>query len=81
MLRDTNKYSEDNLDYSTKKKNNIELAKLTKDQMSVISKKKKIADMTGQDLDVEQILNNPGFKALGDKKDPATKKDIEEFIK
>ena len=80
MKREENKYREDNLDYSSKKKTNIELAKLTKEQKAVINKKKKLADMMGESIDINQILNNPGFKALGDPKEPATEQDIKELL-
>ena len=34
----------------------------------------------GESIDINQILNNPGFKALGDPKEPATEQDIKEFL-
>ena len=73
----------DNLKYGEnkrKKQEDMMVAGLTKKQKQVIKSKQKIATAVGEPINVSDLLNNPGFKALGDKKDPATKKEIEEFI-
>ncbi len=73
----------DNLTYGSdkfKKQEKMMIAGLTKKQKSALKTKKKIADLTGESINVNDILDDPGFKAGGDKKDPATKEEVEAFL-
>ena len=73
----------DNISYKIdrdKKTDDMLFAKLNKKQKAVLNKKKKIADMTGESVDIKQVVNDKLFKAIGDKKNPATTKEIKEFL-
>ena len=73
----------DNLSYQQdkiKKQEDMMMAKLTKNQKKVLKKKQSMANMMGESVKIEDIINDPGFKALGSKKEPATKEEIEEFL-
>ena len=73
----------DNISYKIdrdKKTDDMLFAKLNKKQKAVLNKKKKIADMIGEPVDIKQLVNDKLFKAIGDKKNPATAKEIKEFL-
>ena len=73
----------DNISYKIdrdKKTDDMLFAKLNKKQKAVLNKKKKIANMTGESVDIKQVVNDKLFKTIGDKKNPATAKEIKEFL-
>ena len=83
MLRDENKYSEDNIKYRDKKdelQKNMMMAKLTNMQKSVLKKKQKMANAMGEPMNTEALVNDPLFKKIGDENNPATKEEINEFL-
>ena len=83
MLRDENKYSEDNIKYRDKKdelQKDMMMAKLTKKQKQVLEKKQNLANMMGESIRIQDIMNDPLFKTIGDKKKPATAEEIQEFL-
>ena len=57
------------------------MAKLTKMQKAAIRKKKKIADATGENINVREIVTDNAFKAAGDKKEPATVQEVNTYLK
>ena len=83
MLRDENKYSEDNIKYRDKKdelQKDMMMAKLTSMQKSVLKKKQKMANAMGEPMNTETLVNDPLFKKIGDENNPATKEEINEFL-
>ena len=83
MLRDDNKYSEDNIKYRDKKdelQKDMMMAKLTSMQKSVLKKKQKMATAMGKPVNTETLVNDPLFKKIGDENNPATKEEINEFL-
>ena len=85
MLRDELKKEKavDNISYKIdkdKKQEDMMMAKLTKNQKKVLKKKQSMANMMGESVKIEDIINDLGFKALGSKKEPATREEIEEFL-
>tara|TARA_A100001388_G_C28678503_1_gene455185 strand:+ start:535 stop:813 length:279 start_codon:yes stop_codon:yes gene_type:complete len=73
----------DNLTYGTdkfKKQDEMLIVGLTKKQKSALKTKDKIAKRMGESVDVNEVLDDPAFKAAGDKKDPATKQEVEAFL-
>ena len=73
----------DNLTYGTdkfKKQDEMLIVGLTKKQKSALKTKDKIAKRMGESVDVNEVLNDPVFKAAGNKKDPATKQEVEAFL-
>ena len=82
-IREENKKVQDNVSYKSdkdKKQEDMMMAKLTKNQKKVLKKKQSMANMMGESVKIEDIINDPGFKALGSKKEPATREEIEEFL-
>ena len=62
MLRDENKYSEDNIKYRDKKdelQKDMMMAKLTSMQKSVLKKKQKMATAMGEPMNTETLVNDP----------------------
>tara|TARA_Y100001937_G_scaffold71297_1_gene97059 strand:+ start:262 stop:522 length:261 start_codon:yes stop_codon:yes gene_type:complete len=73
----------DNITYKIDKDKKIEntmVAKLTKQQKTVLKKKQNLANMMGESIKIEDVVNDPIFKTIGDKKKPATKEEIKEFL-
>ena len=60
---------------------NSMMAKLTKIQKAAIRKKKKIADATGENINVKEIVTDNIFKSAGDKKEPATVQEVNTYLK
>ena len=56
------------------------IAGLTKKQKIAIKTKNNLAKRMGESVNVNEVLNDPGFIAGGDKKDPATKEEVEAFL-
>ena len=73
----------DNISYritKDKKQEDMMMAKLTKKQKMVLKKKQNLANMMGEPIKVEDIVNDPLFKTIGDKNSPATKEEVKEFL-
>jgi hypothetical protein len=73
----------DNISYritKDKKQEDIMMAKLTKKQKQVLEKKQNLANMMGESIRIQDIINDPLFKTIGDKKKPATAEEIQEFL-
>ena len=82
-IREENKKVQDNVSYKSdkdKKQEDMMIAKLTKKQKVVLKKKQNLANMMGEPIKVEDIVNDPLFKSIGDKKSPATKEEVKEFL-
>ena len=82
-IRKEEKEAIDNITYKIDKDKKIEdtmVAKLNKKQKMVLKKKKNLANMMGEPIKVEDIVNDPLFKSIGDKKSPATKEEVKEFL-
>ena len=73
----------DNLTYGSnkfKKQEKMLIAGLTKKQKTALKTKNNLAKRMGESVNVNEVLNDPGFIAGGDKKDPATKEEVEAFL-
>ena len=82
-IRKEEKEAIDNITYKIDKDKKIEdtmIAKLSKKQKMVLKKKQNLANMMGEPIKVEDIVNDPLFKSIGDKKSPATKEEVKEFL-
>ena len=82
-IRIEEKEAIDNITYKIDKDKKIEdtmVAKLNKKQKMVLKKKQNLANMMGEPIKVEDIVNDPLFKSIGDKKSPATKEEVKEFL-
>ena len=82
-IRKEEKEAIDNITYKIDKDKKIEdtmVAKLNKKQKMVLKKKQNLANMMGEPIKVEDIVNDPLFKSIGDKKSPATKEEVKEFL-
>ena len=69
----------DNISYritKDKKQEDMMMAKLTKKQKQVLEKKQNLANMMGESIRIQDIMNDPLFKTIGDKKKPATAEEI-----
>ena len=83
IRKEEEKKAIDNITYKMdkdKKTDDMLFAKLNKQQKLVLNKKKKIADMTGEPVNIKQLVNDKLFQTIGDKKNPATEKEIKEFL-
>ena len=60
---------------------NMMMAKLTKRQKSVIDKKQNIANLTGESINVKDLVSDKAFQTVGDKDDPATIQEVNAYIK
>ena len=82
-IRKEEKEAIDNITYKIDKDKKIEdtmVAKLNKKQKMVLKKKQNLANMMGEPIKVEDIVNDPLFKSIGDKNSPATKEEVKEFL-
>ena len=82
-IRKEEKEAIDNITYKMDKDKKIEdtmIAKLSKKQKMVLKKKKNLANMMGESIKVEDVINDPLFKTIGDKNSPATKEEVKEFL-
>ena len=83
-IREENKKVQDNMNYrfdKDKMQEEMLMAKLTKMQKAAIKKKKKIADLSGEAIDVKEIVTDDAFKAIGNKKEPATAQEVNMYLK
>ena len=60
---------------------NMMMAKLTRRQKAVIDKKQNIANLTGESINVKDLVNDKAFQTVGDKDDPATVQEVNNYIK
>ena len=82
-IRKEEKEAIDNITYKIDKDKKIEdtmVAKLNKKQKMVLKKKQNLANMMGESIKVEDVINDPLFKTIGDKNSPATKEEVKEFL-
>ena len=82
-IRKEEKEAIDNITYKVDKDKKIEdtmIAKLSKKQKMVLKKKQNLANMMGESIKVEDVINDPLFKTIGDKNSPATKEEVKEFL-
>mgnify|MGYP001353147108 CR=1 FL=1 len=83
-IREENKKVQDNMDYKSDKDKMQEgmlMAKLTKTQKLALKKKQNIADATGEPIKAEDLVKDKVFIAAGDKKEPATVEEINNYLK
>ena len=82
-IRKEEKEAIDNITYKMDKDKKIEdtmIAKLSKKQKMVLKKKQNLANMMGESIKVEDVINDPLFKTIGDKNSPATKEEVKEVL-
>ena len=60
---------------------NMMMAKLTGRQKAVIDKKQNIANLTGESINVKDLVSDKAFQTVGDKDDPATVQEVNDYIK
>tara|TARA_Y100000816_G_C25769479_1_gene404024 strand:- start:291 stop:584 length:294 start_codon:yes stop_codon:yes gene_type:complete len=60
---------------------NMMMAKLTRRQKAVIDKKQNIANLTGKSINVKDLVSDKAFQTVGDKDDPATVQEVNDYIK
>ena len=83
-IREENKKVQDNMDYKSDKDKMQEgmlMAKLTKTQKAALRKKQNIANATGEPIKAEDLVKDKIFIAAGDKKEPATIQEINDYLK
>ena len=83
-IREENKKVQDNMDYKSDKDKMQEgmlMAKLTKTQKLALKKKQNIANATGEPIKAEDLVKDKIFIAAGDKKEPATVEEINNYLK
>ena len=83
-IREENKKVQDNMDYKSDKDKMQEemlMAKLTKTQKAKKRKKQNIANATGEPIKAEDLVKDKIFIAAGDKKEPATVEEINNYLK
>ena len=82
-IREENKKVQDNMDYKSDKDKmqGMLMAKLTKTQKLALKKKQNIADATGEPIKAEDLVKDKVFIAAGDKKEPATVEEINNYLK
>jgi hypothetical protein len=83
-IREENKKVQDNMNYKSDKDKMQEgmlMAKLTKTQKLALKKKQNIADATGEPIKAEDLVKDKVFIAAGDKKEPATVEEINNYLK
>ena len=56
------------------------VAKLTKTQKAALRKKQNIANATGEPIKAEDLVKDKIFIAAGDKKEPATVQEINDYL-
>ena len=57
------------------------VAKLTKTQKAALRKKQNIANATGEPIKAEDLVKDKIFISAGDKKEPATVQEINDYLK
>ena len=83
-IREENKKVQDNMDYKSDKdkmQKPMLMVKLTKTQEAALRNKQKIADATGEPIKAEDLVKDKIFIEAGDKKEPATVEEINNYLK
>ena len=83
-IREENKKVQDNMDYKSDKdkmQKPMLMVKLTKTQEAALRTKQKIADATGEPIKAEDLVKDKIFIEAGDKKEPATVEEINNYLK
>ena len=83
-IREENKKVQDNMDYKSDKdkmQKSMLMVKLTKTQEAALRTKQKIADATGEPIKAEDLVKDKIFIEAGDKKEPATVEEINNYLK
>ena len=83
-IREENKKVQDNMDYKSDKdkmQKPMLMVKLTKTQEAALRTKQKIADATGEPIKADDLVKDKIFMAAGDKKEPATIQEINDYLK
>ena len=60
---------------------NMMMAKLTRRQKAVIDTKQNIANLTDESINVKDLVSDKAFQTVGDKDDPATVQEVNDYIK
>ena len=73
----------DNMDGEERANNKLNsmMVKLTKTQKAALKRKQNIANATGDPIKVEDLVKDKVFIAAGDKKEPATIQEINDYLK
>ena len=82
-IREENKKVQDNMDYKSDKdkmQKPMLMVKLTKTQEAALRNKQKIADATGEPIKADDLVKDKIFMAAGDKKEPATIQEINDYL-
>ena len=82
-IREENKKVQDNMDYKSDKdkmQKPMLMVKLTKTQEAALRNKQKIADATGEPIKADDLVKDKIFMAAGDKKEPATVQEINDYL-
>ena len=82
-IREENKKVQDNMDYKSDKdkmQKPMLMVKLTKTQEAALRTKQKIADATGEPIKASDLIKDKIFMAAGDKKEPATVQEINDYL-
>ena len=90
IKKDTDKVAEkngmsivDNMDGEKRANNKLDsmMVKLTKTQKAALRKKQNIATLTGEPIKAKDLVKDKIFTAAGDKKEPATVQEINNYLK
>ena len=82
-IREENKKVQDNMNYKSDKdkmQKPMLMVKLTKTQEAALRNKQKIADATGEPIKADDLVKDKIFMAAGDKKEPATIQEINDYL-
>ena len=82
-IREEDKKVQDNMDYKSDKdkmQKSMLMVKLTKTQEAALRTKQKIADATGEPIKADDLVKDKIFMAAGDKKEPATIQEINDYL-
>ena len=73
----------DNMNGEKRANNKLDsmMVKLTKTQKAALRKKQKIADATDEPIKAEELVKDKIFISAGDKKEPATVQEINNYLK
>ena len=73
----------DNMNGEKRANNKLDsmMVKLTKTQKAALRKKQNIANATGEPIKAEDLVKDKIFTAAGDKKEPATVQEINNYLK
>ena len=73
----------DNMNGEKRANNKLDsmIVKLTKTQKAALRRKQNIANATGEPIKAEDLVKDKIFTAAGDKKEPATVQEINNYLK